>query len=162
MPADGYRHTGRWSFTDATEVLALDAPTALSTLTRPQRLTMADELAADATERASATQVLASETDPESEHSRKIARPPHSRSGDRSTCATSDGPRDRQNPLIIHTAITHGSAIANAPRACRGTATRGRSEAKTITLGLVLIGIGTLLWSLTTPAGGTGQWVKLR
>ena len=73
MPADGYRHAGQWSFTDAAEVLASDAPTAptaLSTLTRPQRLTIADELAADADERASAARVLASGNDPESEDSR--------------------------------------------------------------------------------------------
>jgi hypothetical protein len=70
MTADGYRHAGQWSFTDAAEVLASDAPTALSTLTRPQRLTIADELAADAAERASAAQVLASGNDPESEDSR--------------------------------------------------------------------------------------------
>ena len=70
MPADGYRHAGQWSFTDAAEVLASDAPTALSTLTRPQRLTIADELAADAAERASAARVLASGNDPESEDSR--------------------------------------------------------------------------------------------
>jgi hypothetical protein len=70
MTADGYRHADQWSFTDAAEVLASDAPTALSTLTRPQRLTIADELAADATERASAAQVLASGNDPESEDSR--------------------------------------------------------------------------------------------
>jgi hypothetical protein len=70
MTADGYRHAGQWSFTDAAEVLASDAPAALSTLTRPQRLTIADELAADAAERASAAQVLASGNDPESEDSR--------------------------------------------------------------------------------------------
>ena len=70
MTADGYRHASQWSFTDAAEVLASDAPTALSTLTRPQRLTIADELAADADERASAAQVLASGNDPESEDSR--------------------------------------------------------------------------------------------
>jgi hypothetical protein len=68
--ADGCRHAGQWSFTDAAEVLASDAPPALNTLTRPQRLTIADELAADADERASAAQVLASGNDPESEDSR--------------------------------------------------------------------------------------------
>ena len=67
IPGDGYRHAGQWSFTDAAEVLASDAPAALSTLTRPQRLTVADELAADAAERASAAQVLASGNDPASE-----------------------------------------------------------------------------------------------
>ena len=73
MTADGYRHTGQWSFTDAAEVLASDAPAALSTLstlTRPQRLTIAEELATDATELASAAQVLASGNDPDSEDSR--------------------------------------------------------------------------------------------
>ena len=70
IPGDGYRHTGQWSFTDAAEVLASDAPAALSTLTRPQRLTVADELAADAAERASAAQVLASGNDPASGKSR--------------------------------------------------------------------------------------------
>src|SRR5712692_7902495 len=62
---------------------------------------------------------------------RKITSPPHSRSGEPTTCAASDGPSDRQNPLSIHAAIRHGSAIANVPRACRGTATRGRSAAST-------------------------------
>lgn len=52
MPGDGHRHVGQWSFTDATEVLGADAPAVLSTLTRPQRLTIADELSADAAERA--------------------------------------------------------------------------------------------------------------
>jgi hypothetical protein len=70
MPADSCRHAGQWSFADATEVLASDAPAALSTLTRPQRLTIADEFAADAAERASAAQVLAAGNDPECEHSR--------------------------------------------------------------------------------------------
>jgi hypothetical protein len=70
VPADGSRHAGQWSFVDATEVLASDGPAALSTLTRPQRLTIADELAADATERASAAQVLACGNDPESGDSR--------------------------------------------------------------------------------------------
>jgi hypothetical protein len=70
IPGDGYRHTGQWSFTDAAEVLASDAPAALSALTRPQRLTVADELAADAAERASAAQVLASGNDPASGKSR--------------------------------------------------------------------------------------------
>ena len=70
MTADGYRHAGQWSFTDAAEVLASDAPAVLSTLTRPQRITIADELAADAAERASAAQVLASGNDPGAEDSR--------------------------------------------------------------------------------------------
>ncbi|MGH3299730.1 MAG: hypothetical protein ACRDP7_48900, partial [Trebonia sp.] len=70
IPGDGYRHAGQWSFTDAAEVLASDAPAALSTLTRPQRLTVADELAADAAERASAAQVLSSGNDPASGQSR--------------------------------------------------------------------------------------------
>ena len=70
MTVDGHRHTGQWSFVDAAEVLASDAPASLSTLTRPQRLTIADELAADATERANAAQVLASGNDPDSEDSR--------------------------------------------------------------------------------------------
>ena len=70
MPADGYRHADQWSFTDAAEALASEAPAALRTLTCPQRLTIADELAADAMERASAAQVLASGNDPESEDSR--------------------------------------------------------------------------------------------
>ena len=70
IPGDGYRHTGQWSFTDAAEVLASDAPAALSTLTRPQRLTVADELAADAAERASAAQVMTAGNDPASGKSR--------------------------------------------------------------------------------------------
>jgi hypothetical protein len=70
MAADGFRHAGQWSFTDAVEVLASDAPAALSALTRPQRLTIADELAADAAERANAALVLAAGNDPEAEDSR--------------------------------------------------------------------------------------------
>jgi hypothetical protein len=70
IPGDGYRHTGQWSFADAAEVLSSDAPATLSTLTRPQRLTVADELGADAAERASAAQVLASGNDPASGKSR--------------------------------------------------------------------------------------------
>jgi hypothetical protein len=70
MAADGCRHAGQWSFTDATEVLASDAPAALSALTRPQRLTVADELAADAAERATAARVLAGGSDPASGDSR--------------------------------------------------------------------------------------------
>ena len=70
LPGDGYRHVGQWSFTDAAEALASDALAALGELTRPQRLTVADELAADAVERASAACVLAAGNDPESEHSR--------------------------------------------------------------------------------------------
>ncbi|MHB1592773.1 MAG: hypothetical protein ACYCO9_00455 [Streptosporangiaceae bacterium] len=70
IPGDGYRHAGQWSFIDAAEVLASDAPAALSVLTRPQRLTVADELAADAAERASAAQVLGSGNDPASGKSR--------------------------------------------------------------------------------------------
>lgn len=70
IPADGYRHADQWSFADAAEVLASDAPAALSTLTRPQRLTIADELAADATERASAARLLTTGNDPASEDSR--------------------------------------------------------------------------------------------
>jgi hypothetical protein len=70
IPGDGWRHAGQWSFTDAAEVLGSDAPTVLSTLTRPQRLTVADELATDAAERASAAQVLTSGNDPASGHSR--------------------------------------------------------------------------------------------
>lgn len=67
MPADCYRHVDQWSFTDAAEVLASEAPT---TLTRPQRLTIADELAADAAERASSVQVLTVGDDPASGGSR--------------------------------------------------------------------------------------------
>jgi hypothetical protein len=70
LPGDGCRHADQWSFTDAAEALASDAPAALGELTRPQRLTVADELAADAAERASAARVLAAGNDPESEHSR--------------------------------------------------------------------------------------------
>jgi hypothetical protein len=33
--------------------------------------------------------------------------------------------------VSAHTAIAHGKATANVPRACRGTAARGRSEART-------------------------------
>ncbi len=67
---DGYRHADQWSFTDAAEALASDAPAALSALTRPQRLTVADELAADAAERVSVAQVLGSGNDPTSGKSR--------------------------------------------------------------------------------------------
>jgi hypothetical protein len=57
--------------------------------------------------------------------SRKITRPPHSRSGERSTCAASDGPRVRWKPLVIHAAIRQGRAASNVPRAYRGTAHPG-------------------------------------
>ena len=44
LPGGGCRHADQWSFTDAAEALASDAPAALGELTRPQRLTVADEL----------------------------------------------------------------------------------------------------------------------
>ena len=70
LPTDGFRPADQWSFADATELLSADAPVVLSALTRTQRLTIADELAADASERADAIRVLSPGHDPESEYSR--------------------------------------------------------------------------------------------
>ena len=63
--------------------------------------------------------------------SRKTVRPPHSRFGEASTCAASDGPSDRYRPARAHAACRHGTATAKVPRARGGTFTRGRSEAST-------------------------------
>src|SRR5215469_14464207 len=70
LRADGFRHVGQWSFADATELLAEDAPSVFSKLHHTQRLTVADEIAADASERADAIRVLSSGSDPGSERSR--------------------------------------------------------------------------------------------
>ena len=70
LPADGFRHAEQWSFADATELLSTDAPAVFTALTRTQRLTIADELTADASERADAVRVLSSSHDPESDYSR--------------------------------------------------------------------------------------------
>src|SRR5580700_4351504 len=63
--------------------------------------------------------------------SRKITSPPHSRFGEPVASAASDGPSDRYRPPSAHPATMHGTAAAKVFRACRGTATRGRSEART-------------------------------
>src|SRR5580704_6355677 len=62
--------------------------------------------------------------------SRKITSPPHSRFGDPVAWAASDGPSDRYSPPRAHPETMHGTATAKVPRAGRGTATRGRSEAR--------------------------------
>jgi hypothetical protein len=61
---DGYRHTDQWSFTDVKDLLATELPAAMNTLTRAQRLTIADELSADAASRAEALRVLPTGQDP--------------------------------------------------------------------------------------------------
>src|ERR1700722_17004364 len=59
---------------------------------------------------------------------RKITSPPHSRFGEPVAAAASDGPSDRYRPPSAQVATMHGTAAAKAPRAWRGTVTRGRSE----------------------------------
>lgn len=70
LSADSFRHTGQWSFADATELLAEDAPSVLSELHHAQRLTVAEEITADASERADAIRVLSSGSNPDLERSR--------------------------------------------------------------------------------------------
>lgn len=66
---DGYRHHDQWSFFDVADVL-LYLPATLLRLTRAQRLTVADELVADATGRAEALQTLPNEQEPATDASR--------------------------------------------------------------------------------------------
>jgi hypothetical protein len=69
LSADGYRHHDQWSFFDVAEVL-LYLPATLTSLTRAQRLTVADELAADAAGRAEALRTLPVQQDPTTDSSR--------------------------------------------------------------------------------------------
>ncbi len=69
LSGDGYRHGEQWSFFDVAEVL-LDLPDVLNRLTRAQRLTVADELAADAAGRAEALRTLPFAKDPATDASR--------------------------------------------------------------------------------------------
>src|ERR1700722_11036527 len=62
---------------------------------------------------------------------RKITSPPHSRFGEPVAWAASDGPSERYRPPRAQVAARHGTAPAKVPRACRGTAILGRSEART-------------------------------
>jgi hypothetical protein len=64
LPDDAYRHTDQWSFTDVKDLLATELPVAVNVLTRAQRLTIADELSADATSRTDALHLLPSGQDP--------------------------------------------------------------------------------------------------
>lgn len=66
LPDDGYRHTDQWSFTDVKDLLAAELPAALNVSTRAQRLTIADELSADAVGRTDALRLLPTGQDPAS------------------------------------------------------------------------------------------------
>lgn len=70
LATDGYRHTDQWSFDDIKDLLAKALPAALNTLTRAQRLTLADELAIDAASRGEALQLLPTGHDPDAATSR--------------------------------------------------------------------------------------------
>ncbi|MFK3983836.1 hypothetical protein ACI2K4_26080 [Micromonospora sp. NPDC050397] len=58
LVCDGSRHVDQWSFIDIESTLAEALPVAMSGLTRAQRLTIADELSADAAGRAAALDEL--------------------------------------------------------------------------------------------------------
>src|ERR1700722_7613390 len=62
---------------------------------------------------------------------RNITSPPQIRFGEPVAAAASDGPSDRKRPPSAQVATRHGIAPAKVPRAWRGTATAGRSEART-------------------------------
>lgn len=64
LAEDGYRHTDQWSFIDVKDLMATELPAVINTLARAQRLTVADELAADATGRAQALRVLPTGQEP--------------------------------------------------------------------------------------------------
>lgn len=66
LPGEGYRHTDQWSFIDVKDLLAMELLAAVNTLTRAQRLTVADELSADAASRAEALRVLPTGQNPDS------------------------------------------------------------------------------------------------
>jgi hypothetical protein len=69
LSGDGFRHVEQWSFFDVAEVL-LDLPGVLTSLTRAQRLTVADELATDAAGRVEALRALPAQQDPSADSSR--------------------------------------------------------------------------------------------
>ncbi|MFG1643320.1 hypothetical protein ACGFMK_23750 [Amycolatopsis sp. NPDC049252] len=58
LAGTGYRHVSQWSFYDVTDMLHSCLPDVLPQLSRAQRLTVADELTADAAGRAEALRVL--------------------------------------------------------------------------------------------------------
>ncbi|MGO1053267.1 hypothetical protein [Crossiella sp. CA198] len=66
----GSRHGDQWSFIDTQDLLATELPKIMNSMTRPQRLTIADELASDAAARAEALQLLPTGLDPEDVTSR--------------------------------------------------------------------------------------------
>ncbi|GAA2779000.1 hypothetical protein [Crossiella cryophila] len=66
----GSRHGDQWSFIDTQDLLATELPKIMNSMTRPQRLTIADELAFDAAARAEALQLLPTGFDPEDVTSR--------------------------------------------------------------------------------------------
>lgn len=70
IDTDGCRHGDQWSCTDLAHELTTTAPRVLSTLSRAQRIGVADELASDAAARAEALQLLPTGYDPESATSR--------------------------------------------------------------------------------------------
>lgn len=70
LAKDGYRHVEEWSFFDAADTLYSCLPDTLTRMTRTQRLTIADELAADAAGRTEALQLLPAGQDPDADSSR--------------------------------------------------------------------------------------------
>jgi hypothetical protein len=70
LAKDGYRHGEEWSFFDVAETLRTYLPETLARVTRAQRLTIADELAADAAGRTEALQLLPDRREPDTESSR--------------------------------------------------------------------------------------------
>jgi hypothetical protein len=69
LSGDGYRHHDQWSFVDVAETM-LYLPDVLNRLTRAQRLTVADELAADAAGRAEMLRTLPTQQDAATDSSR--------------------------------------------------------------------------------------------
>lgn len=63
---DDYRHTDEWSHVDLVALLSEDLPRVFGSLTRTQRLTVADEIATDAAARAEALRTLPTGMDPDS------------------------------------------------------------------------------------------------
>ncbi|MFG3701593.1 hypothetical protein ACGF5C_27330 [Micromonospora sp. NPDC047620] len=70
MADEGNRHAEAWSHKDLARLLAGDLPEMFSSLPRTQRLSIADEIAADAAERAEALRLLPTGRDPELASSR--------------------------------------------------------------------------------------------
>ncbi|MFK3980554.1 hypothetical protein ACI2K4_09290 [Micromonospora sp. NPDC050397] len=66
----GNRHAEEWSHKDLTQLLSKELPVMFSSLPRTQRLTVADEVAADAEARAEALRLLPTGCDPELSSSR--------------------------------------------------------------------------------------------